>query len=201
MLFSLWPTISPISDVLYHTPIVMEGEQSMQWLHLGQLCCTMSRCTEPAMPTHAKQVMPPYQLLYIMGKRITTGIRITMSHIAFSDCPAFYAAEYQVVLQQTQRTISIVPRLKMGRVNVRQVKESIVEGAIDQAIAEYRSGRKLSIRQAAESQGLPYSTLYGRLKGRLPRRKAHELDQTLGETEERAIVKQIEDMDRRCREC
>ena len=44
---------------------------------------------------------------------------------------------------------------------------------------------------------MAYSTLYGRLKGRQPRRKAHELDQILGEPEERAIVRQIEDMDRR----
>ena len=41
-----------------------------------------------------------------------------------------------------------------------------------------------------------YSTLYGWLKGRRSRKKAHEVHQTLGEVEERAIVKQIEDMDR-----
>ena len=96
------------------------------------------------------------RVLYIMGKRMT------MSHIAFFDCPTFYAAKYQVVLQQTQRTISIVPRLKMRRVKAQQVKESIVEGVIDKAIAEYRSGRKPSVQQAADSEGLPYSTLYGR---------------------------------------
>ena len=44
---------------------------------------------------------------------------------------------------------------------------------------------------------MAYSTLYGWLKGCQPRRKAHELDQTLGEAEERGVVKQIEDMDRR----
>lgn len=43
---------------------------------------------------------------------------------------------------------------------------------------------------------MAYSTLYDRLKGRQPHRKAHELDQTLGEAEEQAVVKQIEDMDR-----
>ena len=85
----------------------------------------------------------------------------------------------------------------MGRVKARQVKESTIESTIAKAIEEYKSGRKTSIRQAAESQGLAYSTLYGRLKGRLPRQKAHELDQSLGEAEERAIVRQIEDMDRR----
>ena len=120
-----------------------------------------------------------------------------MSHFAFSDCPAFLPREVGTNCSTNARTTSIVSVLNMGRVKARQVKESTIESTIAKAIEEYKSGSKTSIRQAAESQGLAYSTLYGRLKGRLPRRKAHELDQTLGEAEERAIVRQIEDMDRR----
>ena len=46
--------------------------------------------------------------------------------------------------------------------------------------------------------GLAYSTLYGRLKpGHQERRKAYKLDQNLEATEEKILVKKIEDMDRR----
>ena len=85
----------------------------------------------------------------------------------------------------------------MGQVKARKAKESAVEEAIAQAIEGIKLGKFPSIRQAAESQGLAYSTLYGRIKGRQPRRKAHEPNQSLGEAEDSAVVKQIEDMDRR----
>ena len=85
----------------------------------------------------------------------------------------------------------------MGRVKPRLGAETTKEGSISLAIKAYQSGAYLSIRQAAESQGLPYSTLYGRLKGRQSRKKAHEIDQILGDIEEKQIVKQIEDMDNR----
>jgi len=85
----------------------------------------------------------------------------------------------------------------MGRVRARQGKEEAKEASIAIAIQAYKIGTYPTIQQAAESQGLAYSTLYGRLNGRKSRRKAHELDQTLGEVEEKKIVKQIEEMDRR----
>jgi len=85
----------------------------------------------------------------------------------------------------------------MGRVRARQAKEEAKEGSIAMANQAYEVGTYYTMQQAAESQGLAYSTLHGRLNGRKSRRKAHELDQTLGEAEEKKIVEQIDEMDRR----
>ena len=85
----------------------------------------------------------------------------------------------------------------MGQVKARQVKKSQVEESIARAIELYKSDKKCTLRQAAESEGLALSTVYGRLKGRQSRRKAHEVHQILSEAEERSIVRQIEDMDHR----
>ena len=85
----------------------------------------------------------------------------------------------------------------MGRVKAHDDRENARECAINLAIRAYKSGKYPTIQQAAESQGIAPSTLHNRLKGRQSRRKAHELDQTLGEVEEKKVVKQIEDMDRR----
>ena len=86
----------------------------------------------------------------------------------------------------------------MGRVKARQDKETRVEDAIARAIRAYKTGQHPTIQRAAESQGIAYSTLHGRLNlGRQSRRKAHELDQSLGTAEEKAVVKRIEEMDRR----
>lgn len=91
-------------------------------------------------------------------------------------------------------TFSAFPRLPTP---LYKHKESAVEGSISQAIGGFKLRKFPSIRQAAEYQGLAYSTLYCRLKGRQPRRKAHGLDQILGEPEERAIVRQNEDIHHR----
>ena len=64
----------------------------------------------------------------------------------------------------------------MGRVKPKLGAETTKEGSISLAIKVYQSGAYPSIRQAAESQGLPYSTPYGRLKGRQSHKKAHEID-------------------------
>ena len=88
-------------------------------------------------------------------------------------------------------------RVTPRQVKPRQVKESEREGSIAKAIQGYSTGKYPSIRQAAESQVLPYTTLQGRLQGRKASHNAHELEQRLGEAEERSVVKQIEDMDRR----
>ena len=92
----------------------------------------------------------------------------------------------------------VTPRQVTPRqVKPRQVKESEREGSIAKAIQGYSIGKYPNIRQAAESQGLPYTTLQGGLQGRKASHIAHELEQRLGEAEERSVVKQIEDMDRR----
>ena len=83
----------------------------------------------------------------------------------------------------------------MGHVKARMAFNNAKEVSIATAIQAYQSGTFTNIRDAAESQGLTYSTLYGCLKGRQPRQKAHELDQILSDIEERVVVKQIEDMD------
>ena len=85
----------------------------------------------------------------------------------------------------------------MGRVKAHQAKGEAKEASIAKAIQAYKVGTYTRIRDAADSQGLAYSTLYCRLKGRQCRRKAHELDQNLEDIEEKKVVKQIEDMDRR----
>ena len=83
----------------------------------------------------------------------------------------------------------------MGRVKSRQQKESRVEDAIAQAIWAYQTGEHPTILAAAESQGIAYATLCGRLISCQSCRKAHELDQSLGNAEEKAVVKKIEGMD------
>lgn len=83
----------------------------------------------------------------------------------------------------------------MGRIKAREQKEKEREAAIARAIQAHEGG--LSLRAAAECAGVARSTLHGRLKGAQSWRKAHEIDQTLGAAEEKMIVKQIEDMDRR----
>lgn len=85
----------------------------------------------------------------------------------------------------------------MGRVKARQKQQEKKEDAIGRAIRAYRSGQYPSIRQAAMSQGIAYETLRGRLQGRQSRRKAHELDQTLEDAEEKVVVSRIEEMDQR----
>ena len=91
---------------------------------------------------------------------------------------------------------STITTVTMGRIKVRQGKiDEEKEAAFVKAIKKIQGGS--SIRAAAESEGIAKSTLHGRLKGGQSRRKAHEFNQTLGEAEEKSIVKQIEDMDRR----
>ena len=85
----------------------------------------------------------------------------------------------------------------MGRVQPRQRHQDRTEDAIARAIQAYHTGEQPSIRRAAESQGIAYTTLQGRLKGRQSRHKAHELDQSLGDPEERVLVRKIEEIDRR----
>lgn len=52
----------------------------------------------------------------------------------------------------------------MGRVKKRQVKESATEADIEPAIRGCKTGKYANIWLAAESQGLPKSMVYPRLK-------------------------------------
>lgn len=83
----------------------------------------------------------------------------------------------------------------MGRIKAREDKYTAVEAAIARAIKAHKGG--LSIRAAAESEGVARSTLYDRINGAQSKRQAHDLDQTFGQAEEKRIVKQVKDMDRR----
>ena len=83
----------------------------------------------------------------------------------------------------------------MGRVKAWIAIDNAKEVSIVLAIQANHTGTFLNIRNAVESQGLAYFTLYGCLKGRQPWQKTFELDQILSDIEERVIVKQIEDMD------
>ena len=99
--------------------------------------------------------------LYIPGKRIRTGIRITMSHFAFLSLPRSLNPAFQ---PKYFKQLADSNSISMGRVKARQVKESWVEGSIVRAIELYKTGKKRTIREAAESKELAFSTLYGRLK-------------------------------------
>ena len=113
-------------------------------------------------------------------------MRITMSHFAFLSLPrplntAFQPKSFKLLTESND--------ISMGQVKARRVKESAIEQSIARAIELYKSDKRCTIPQAAESEGLAYSTLYSWLKGRRSRKKAYEVYQTLGEVEERAIVK------------
>ena len=62
----------------------------------------------------------------------------------------------------------------MGQVKARRVIESAIEQWIAKAIEWYKCDKRYTIQQAAESEELADNTLYGRLKGRWSRKKAHE---------------------------
>ena len=83
----------------------------------------------------------------------------------------------------------------MGRVKSRQQKETQVEDAIAGVVQAYQTGEHPSIKQAAESQGIAHTTLHDQLNGRQSCQKAHELDLSLGNAEEKAVVRRIEKMD------
>ena len=82
-------------------------------------------------------------------------------------------SEFQGGLQ----TILIIQSttINMGRIKAREEKYQAVETAIARAIKAHKGG--LSIRAAAESEGVARSTLHERLKGAQSKRKAHDLEQ------------------------
>jgi hypothetical protein len=76
----------------------------------------------------------------------------------------------------------------MGRVKPR-VSKPDREDDIRQAKRDFLTGVEPSIRSAAATYGLPYSTLRDRLRGAQNTSKAHEPDQLLTAMDEKAIVR------------
>ena len=86
----------------------------------------------------------------------------------------------------------------MGKVRIRSEKKGGDRTQLANAIRAYRDKKYTSIRAAAESYGVPYSTFYGRLNGgRQNRLVAHEKDQIIAPAEEKAIVNWITRLDNR----
>ena len=69
------------------------------------------------------------------------------------------------------------------------------ESAIQQAIADFESGKFKSKRAAANAYGLPFSTFKDRVNGSKPRATAHEKSQRLTPVQEEFLVDWIIDLD------
>jgi hypothetical protein len=82
----------------------------------------------------------------------------------------------------------------MGRVKSRDAATDR-ENEIREAKHAYLSGLEPSIRAAASTYGIPYSTLRDRLRGAQPRSAAHEKEQLLTLEEEKSIVRFCETLD------
>ena len=68
-------------------------------------------------------------------------------------------------------------------------------GNIDKG-ASKKSGKKVSIRAAAEAHGIPFSTLYDRIRGVTTHRKSHTKQQLLSPTDEKAVIRWIKDLEK-----
>jgi len=71
---------------------------------------------------------------------------------------------------------------------IKKEKREEVEKRILDAIQHYKHSKKRSIRTSAETFGIAYSTLQGRLTGRQSRAGGHVRLQVLSENEEKSIV-------------
>ena len=78
---------------------------------------------------------------------------------------------------------------------IKERKKSEAEANIQKAINHYRHSDEPSIRASAEKHGLAYSTLRGRLQGRVSREIGHLKLQVLTEYEEKSIVRWCERLD------
>jgi len=76
-------------------------------------------------------------------------------------------------------------------------QSSSKEGRMALALNAYKSGYFTSIRSAADTYGVPESTLRTRLKGRLARHEKQSVNRKLSNTEESTLVKWILSMDER----
>lgn len=80
----------------------------------------------------------------------------------------------------------------MGRVKPRKLKsENEKESSITCALKGLHSGRYTSIRKAAKSNGIAYTTLRRRFHGGKDRVAGHEGQQLITAAEERAVVRWI----------
>ena len=81
----------------------------------------------------------------------------------------------------------------MGRVRNPKVVEAHSEADIARAIKAYENKDFPNMKEAAAAYGVPYGTLYGRVKrGRQNRRDGHETQRVLTAPEEKVVVKEIE---------
>ncbi len=71
------------------------------------------------------------------------------------------------------------------------------ENRIQLAVEALKSGQIPSIRKAAAAFDVPFSTLKGRLQGRIPRQESQATHRKLSPTEEAALIQWIESMDDR----
>jgi len=78
---------------------------------------------------------------------------------------------------------------------IKKEKKEEVEKRILDAIQHYKHSKKRSIRTLAETCGIAYSTLRGRLTGRQSRAGGHVRLQVLSEYEEKSIVEWCERLD------
>ena len=74
-------------------------------------------------------------------------------------------------------------------------KKNEAEESIQKAIQHYRHSNEPSIHASGEKFGVAYSTLRGRLKGRVSREVGHHKLQVLTEDEESAVVRWCERLD------
>ena len=74
-----------------------------------------------------------------------------------------------IVADRLRRYFTFVPTQHlllvsiMGRVKSRKIQDTEREMSIAKAMQAYTSGKYPTLQQAAESQGLPHTILYGRL--------------------------------------
>ena len=78
---------------------------------------------------------------------------------------------------------------------IKERKKSEAEANIQKAINHYWHSDEPSIRASAEKHGVAYSTLRGRLQGRVSREVGHLKLQVLTEYEEKSIVRWSERLD------
>ncbi|PWW79435.1 hypothetical protein C7212DRAFT_32269, partial [Tuber magnatum] len=74
-------------------------------------------------------------------------------------------------------------------------KKSEAEASLQKAINHYHHSDEPSIHASAEKYGVAYSTLRGRLKGRVSREVDHHKMQVLTEYKENSIVRSCERLD------
>ena len=91
-------------------------------------------------------------------------------------------------------------RIKRRALHAESDREHAIQLAIDMVgtvdkSARKKSVKKVSIRGAAEAHGIPFSTLYDRIRGVTTNRKSHTKQQLLSPTDEKAVIRWIKDLE------